>query len=149
MANAKDTTSFETLHIRRLIPASPDRVFSAWTDPDQLKMWWGPKGVRCLSAEVELRVGGHYRIANELPDGSVLWIAGEFETIERPDLLIYTWVVETASPTTERVSVQFDKHEQGTEIILRHEFIATTALRDRHQQGWIGCMDGLIEHLTK
>lgn len=149
VTNPKDTTTFETLHMQRLIPASPDRVFRAWTDPNEMKKWWGPKDVRCLSVEVDLRVGGQYRIANELPNGTVLWIAGEFEVVEEPHLLIYTWTVETASPTTERVSVRFEEREQGTEVILKHELIATTTLLGQHQQGWIGCMDGLVEYLTK
>lgn len=148
MSNQQDAAHSVSLHIRRLIPASPERVFSAWTDPDELQKWWGPAEVRCLSADVDLRVGGRYRIANELPDGAVLWIVGEFEAIERPQLLIYTWTVETESPTMERVTVQFEKHEQGTEVILKHELIPTTNLRDQHQQGWIGCMDGLVEYLT-
>jgi len=143
-----DSSNVESLHIKRLIPASPGRVFHAWTDPDELKSWWGPKGVRCISAEVELRIGGQYRIGNELPDGTVLWIVGNFEEIERPHLLVYTWTVETESPNTERVSVRFEKHEQGTEVILKHELIATTTLRDKHQQGWFGCMDALAEFLV-
>ncbi|MDH3694304.1 MAG: SRPBCC domain-containing protein [Gammaproteobacteria bacterium] len=138
-----------SLLIRRLIPASPERVFRAWTNPDELKKWWGPKDVRCLSAEVDLQIGGQYRISNELADGKVLWITGEFETIERPHLLIYTWTVETELQTTERVCVQFEAHEQGTEIILKHELIPTSALRGQHQQGWFGCMDGLVEFFTE
>jgi uncharacterized protein YndB with AHSA1/START domain len=136
-----------SLEVRKFIPASPDRVFSAWTDPEELQKWWGPKGVRCQSAEIDLCVGGRYRIANELPDGSVLWIAGEFEVIERPRLLIYTWTVETSDPKKERVGVRFDKHEQGTSITITHEQISTLALRDQHQHGWNGCLDGLQRYL--
>lgn len=141
-------TGLESLKMRRVIPGSPERVFSAWTEPDKLKQWWGPAGVRCLSAEVELRVGGKYRIANELPDGAVLWIAGEFEVIDRPHLLVYTWIVETTSPTPERVSVRFEKHESGTELFLTHELISTKALSDEHQRGWIGCLDGLSQYFS-
>lgn len=138
-----------SLYLQRLVPASPDRVFDAWTNPGEVQKWWGPVGVRCLSTEIDLRVGGHYRIANELPDGSVLWIAGEYEAIERPRLLIYTWTVETKSPSRERVTVRFEDHEQGTNLILEHERIETTALRDQHQQGWHDCVDGLVEYLTE
>lgn len=133
----------KTLRILRLVPASPEKVFSAWTDPEALLQWWGPKGVRCSAAEIELRVGGAYRIANELPDGSTLWISGEFEVIERPHLLVYSWTVENALPVTECVSVRFSEHASGTQIDLTHEQIATEVLRDQHQQGWIGCLDGL------
>lgn len=148
VSDDKDGEDSNSLHVHRLVPASPERVFGAWTDQNELQKWWGPADVRCLSAEVDLRVGGQYRIANELPDGTVLWIAGEFEAIEKPHLLVYTWTVDLESPTTERVTVQFEKHDQGTLVILRHELIQTPQLRDQHRQGWLGCMDGLAEYLT-
>lgn len=128
------------------MPASPDRVFGAWTNPDEMKKWWGPKGVSCQSVAIDLRVGGQYRIANKLPDGSVLWIAGTFEVIEKPHLLIYTWIVENESPTTERVEVRFKKHKSGTDVVITHNRIATKVLGKLHQQGWIGCLEGLVEY---
>ena len=138
-----------SLRVQKLIPASPERVFRAWTNADELQEWWGPQGVRCLSADVDLKPGGQYRIGNELPDGTILWIGGEFETIERPHLLIYSWILEIEDPRTERVTVRFEPHEVGTELILTHELISTSVLRDQHQQGWIGCTDGLIDFLSQ
>jgi uncharacterized protein YndB with AHSA1/START domain len=142
--SAKCTANFETLRLQRFIPASPERVFRAWTDPDEIKLWWGPVGVRCVCAEVDLRVGGRYRIGNELPDGSVLWIAGNFEVIESPQLLVYTWIVENECPSMERVKVQFEQHDPGTDVLITHERIATKALSEQHQQGWVGCLDSLF-----
>ncbi len=80
-----------TLVVRRIIQATPERLFKAWTDPEQLKKWWGPQSVTCVDAEVDLRVGGRYRIANQFPDGKLLWISGEFQLIEPPHKLAYTW----------------------------------------------------------
>ena len=45
--------------------------------------------------------------------------------------------------------VRFEPHEIGTEVILTHELIVTAALRDQHQQGWLGCMEGLRDYLTE
>lgn len=137
-------SSLETLQVQRVIPASPERIFRAWTDPEELQLWWGPQGVKCLSAEIDCRVGGAYKIANELPDGSVLWIKGTFEAIEKPHLLIYSWIVENQAPDSERVRVQFQAHDLGTNVIITHERIATESLRDQHRQGWFGCLDGLV-----
>jgi uncharacterized protein YndB with AHSA1/START domain len=66
--------------------------------------WFGGPFVRGPS---DLRVGGSYRIANRMPDGSTLWIAGEFELIEPPSRLMYTWRLEIPEASTERVSVSF------------------------------------------
>ena len=72
------------LEVRRTIAASPERLFAAWTTPEQLLAWWGPSGVRCTSAELDLVVGSRYRLGNEMPDGRVIYIEGEFVAVE-PD----------------------------------------------------------------
>jgi glutathione S-transferase len=73
-----------TLVTRRTIRASASRLFDAWTQPEQLRAWWGPRPVTCAGAEVDLRVGGRYRIDNVLPDGQMLTIEGEFQVVEAP-----------------------------------------------------------------
>jgi uncharacterized protein YndB with AHSA1/START domain len=55
-----------TLVVRKTIRASAERLFTAWTDPAQLKLGWGPHGVQCTEAEVDLRIGGRYRIAKSI-----------------------------------------------------------------------------------
>jgi uncharacterized protein YndB with AHSA1/START domain len=131
------------LVVRRTIRASAQRVFDAWTKPEHLLRWWGPRPVRCSSAEVDLRVGGHYRIGNQLPDGKVLWISGEFELVSPPHKLVYSWRVEPGAPSTERVTVRFEPRDGATEVIVVHERIASAPVRAAHEQGWLGCFDGL------
>jgi uncharacterized protein YndB with AHSA1/START domain len=141
--------SFEmvVLVVRKTIQATPERLFQAWTEPAQLQQWWGPEGVKCIDPEVDLRVGGRYRIGNQLPDGKVLWIAGEFEVIEPPHKLTYTWQLEGNSNAFERVTVRFEPRGEATEVIVTHEHIPNETLRDQHQLGWLGCLDGLAEYL--
>jgi uncharacterized protein YndB with AHSA1/START domain len=141
-----------SLIVRRTIAASAARLFAAWTDPAQLPKWWGPRGVRCSRAEVDLRVGGSYRIANEMPDGSVLWIVGSFERIVPPTELAYTWRLESGDGPgegpAERVTVRFVEGDGTTEVIVVHERIADDAARERHEHGWVGCLDGLTEYVS-
>lgn len=134
-----------SLVVRRTIRAGADFLFAAWTEPDRLRKWWGPGRVVCDAAEIDLRVGGRYRIANRMPDGSVIWILGEFERIERPRRLVYTWRVEPApeSASAERVTVRFEPRDGATEVIVVHELIPDAATRDRHHAGWEGCLDKL------
>lgn len=135
------------LVVRRTIRAPVDRVFDAWTRPEQLRRWWGPRPVTCTAAEVDLRVGGAYRIANLLPDGTVLWIFGEFEIVEPPRRLAYTWAVERVGATgpsrRSRVTVRFEPREEHTEVIVVHEQIENEETRVDHQRGWNGCIDNL------
>lgn len=142
--NGKQTlTNISDLRLSRVISASPDRVFDLWTRPEELKKWWGPDNVRCISAEVDLRVGGLYRIGNEMPDRTVVWISGRFQRIERPTLLQFSWSAEPGSKIAECVTVGFARHERGTLLTVVHSRIASQVLRDSHRQGWIGCLDGL------
>jgi uncharacterized protein YndB with AHSA1/START domain len=142
-------SAMETLVVRRTIHASPERLFAAWTDPEQLRAWWGPEGVVCIGAEIDLRPGGRYRIGNRLPDQKVLWIVGEFEVVEPPCRLIYTWRLEGISETAERVTVQFEPQGSSTEVVVTHERIPSRELRDQHHHGWEGCLAGLAKHLQE
>lgn len=130
------------LRIRRVIAAGTERVFAAWTTPELLRQWWGPTGVRCIAAEIDLRVGGAYRIGNLLPDGAVLWISGQFEVVESPRRLVYSWRV--GDEPVSRVTISFAAiSETSTEVEIHHEQIHSDPVRDDHQRGWIGCLDGL------
>ncbi|HEY6178634.1 MAG TPA: SRPBCC domain-containing protein [Kofleriaceae bacterium] len=135
-------TDEATLTVRRVIAAPPARLFEAWTQPALLRAWWGPRDVQCIAADVDLRVGGSYRLGNQLPDGRVVWITGAFEAIERPHRLVYSWQI--GDEPVSRVTVQFAPHGgDRTEVTISHERIAAPAVRDEHAQGWDGCLDGL------
>jgi uncharacterized protein YndB with AHSA1/START domain len=129
-----------------MIPATAEFLFDAWTQPGRLKEWWGPSGVRCIEAQIDLRVGGLYRIGNQLPDGKVIWITGEYEHIEAPHKLVYTWRVEHNSKQPERVTVEFKQKDVETEVIVTHERISDVRIRKQHESGWRGCLDGLAEY---
>jgi uncharacterized protein YndB with AHSA1/START domain len=135
-----------TLVVRRRINATREELFAAWTQPALLVRWWGPQGVACPAAEIDLRVGGSYRIANQFPDGRVLWISGIFEVIEPPDRLTYTWKLESQTGPAERVTVCFEAHGAATEVVVTHERIPDDAARTSHERGWNGCLDSLLEY---
>ena len=126
---------------RRTIRASAARLFDAWTQPEQLRAWWGPRPVTCSGAEIDLRVGGRYRIANALPDGTTLVIEGEFQVVEAPRRLVYTW--RAGEDQASRVTVRFEPRGDSTEVIVVHEQIPSETIRESHEGGWIGCLDGL------
>lgn len=132
-----------SLSLSRVIRAPREKVFAAWTDPAQLRKWWGPPGVSCPEAEVDLREGGAYRITNLQPGGSIVWISGVFQRVLAPEELVYTWSVSVVEDAPTLVRVQFLPHADGTEILLTHERFAVEALRDMHLQGWGGCIDKL------
>jgi uncharacterized protein YndB with AHSA1/START domain len=133
-----------SLVVRRVIAASPDVLFDAWTRPELLVRWWGPQGVTCPEAHVDLRPGGALRIANRFTDGRIRWIHGVFERVERPRLLVYSWGMDVQSVHVERVTVRFEPREAACEVIVVHERIPDARTRDEHHAGWDGCLDGLV-----
>jgi glutathione S-transferase len=132
------------LVVRRTIRAQAARIFDAWTQPEQLRAWWGPRPVTCSGAEVDLRVGGRFRIDNALPDGTTVTIEGEFRAIEPPHRLVYTWRMGTG-PGAENslVTVRFEPRGDATEVVVVHEQLASEVVRESHEKGWDGCLDGL------
>ena len=102
----------------------------------------------CLDAEVDLRVGGRYRIVNAMPDGTSLTIHGEFLAVLAPKELVYTWRVEGEAGEPSRVTVRFEPRGEDTEVIVIHEEIPTEPMRDSHEKGWAGCLDGLERHFA-
>ncbi|MFT7582969.1 MAG: hypothetical protein ACI9MR_004655 [Myxococcota bacterium] len=157
MDSKSESTSDGTLSlvVRRTVTATVNRVFAAWTRPEEMARWWGPRDVRCGSVAIDLRVDGRYEIVNILPDSSTVVIHGRFLKIEAPHLLVYSWSVgaplvpDLAHPT-EQVTVRFlAVGDTQTEIVVVHERIATQPTVDSHTYGWLGCLDGLDAHLAQ
>ncbi|MFQ5519929.1 MAG: SRPBCC domain-containing protein [Candidatus Methylomirabilia bacterium] len=134
-----------TLLLRRTFAAPPDKVFRAWTDPEELKKWWGPEGYSTPTAEVDLRAGGTYRFGmKKLPDGDLFYLAGTFREVRPREKLVYTWSWE-GQPLLGDTVVTVEFHDRGgsTEVVLTHEFFPNENVRDDHVKGWSSGLDRL------
>jgi len=132
-----------TLEIRRTIPAPRERVFDAWTQAKELNRWSAPSPMT-PSAEVDLRVGGRYRIVMRGPDGVERRVGGVYRAIERPSKLVYTWKWEESPMADSLVTIEFLDRGKMTEVVLRHEGLTDAESRARHEHGWTGCLDNLV-----
>jgi len=56
------------VHVVRTFAATPERVWRAWTEPADLRAWWGPDGFTCPRAEADARVGGRILVTMRAPD---------------------------------------------------------------------------------
>ncbi len=139
------------LIIRRTFAAPQAKVFHAWTDPRSLKKWCAPSDdFETLIAEVDLRVGGKYRIGMKPPGSEAMHIAtGVYKEVDAPRRLVYTWSWEGGmEPGETLVTVEFRTVGNGTELMLRQEFFPSKESRQAHESGWIGCI-GRFERLLR
>jgi uncharacterized protein YndB with AHSA1/START domain/predicted enzyme related to lactoylglutathione lyase len=137
------TLSETTLLLRRRLPAPREAVFSAWTEPRQLRQWSCPVGFQVVEAQVDLRPGGAYRIGMRSPEGNVFTTRGVYREVRPPERLSYTWQWEDPAAVETLVTVEFHDYGQETELVLRHERFANAAGRDSHLSGWRGCLQNL------
>jgi uncharacterized protein YndB with AHSA1/START domain len=138
-------TGETSLRLQRSYAASPEEVFDAWTSPEVLRRWWAvhPEGSTPV-AEVDLRVGGRYRLSMEGPDGERHTVIGEYQEVERPHRLVYSWQWELDGGEPghlSTVTVEFRPAGDRTAVVLEHTGLPDSASRDRHAQGWAACMD--------
>jgi len=63
MATVKQEKATKYLTITRVLDAPRELVWEAWTDPERMKRWWGPKAYTTPVAEIDLRVGASPSVA--------------------------------------------------------------------------------------
>ena len=147
MASTTETTPARRLQIRRAFAAPPERLFKAWTTPEELKRWHAPGPLTCVLADIDLRVGGRFRIHMREPDGKEHRVAGTYRVLQPPTKLVYTWQWETKSMNNDLletvVTLEFLPKGTGTELVLTHEGFANEETRASHEHGWTGIMEKL------
>jgi uncharacterized protein YndB with AHSA1/START domain len=139
-----------TLHLERVLPASPPLVFRMHAEPDLLAQWWGPKGFSAPSIELDLRVGGDYRIAMQPPDGDRFFLSGEFREVDPGARLSYTFRWDPPDPDDRETLVAFSLRDLGesTALTVDQGPFVNEARRALHEQGWTESLDRLQELIT-
>jgi uncharacterized protein YndB with AHSA1/START domain len=147
MATLNPTTETR-LQIKRTFSAPREKVFHAWTQPEALKKWCAPSEEFSIpTAEVDLRVGGKYRIAMKAPDGSLYVAVGTYREISPSHKLVFTWSWEDGRMPETLVTLEFHDRSGATELVLTHELFPGSEERNRHEQGWMGCLGRLAKLL--
>jgi len=76
--------------ITRLLSAPRELVFDAWTNPEHMARWWGPRITTTPVCEIDLHIGGAYRVTMRMPDGTDYPIIGKYREIVKPEKLVFT-----------------------------------------------------------
>lgn len=131
------------LRLVRSFAAPRERVFRAFTDPHVLTKWFGPPGGSAPSADIDLRIGGDYRIAMLPPIGDVLYLVGTYREVRPPERLSFTWVWEGMGSEETLVTLEFMDRQGLTEMVLTHERFPTPESRGFHENGWTSALERL------
>ncbi|MGH8673041.1 MAG: SRPBCC family protein [Burkholderiales bacterium] len=127
-----------SLTLDRFYPVAPEKVWRAWTDAEAIKRWWGPGGHDPVShAELDVRVGGRFRIVFGGPGGKDHEVQGIYKEVVPNRKLVFTWTWPNSTP--ERVSlvtVLLNAVAGGTQLEFLHERHFDETVRDNHRQGW-------------
>lgn len=133
-----------SIRVTRLIQAGPERVFEAWTRPDELKQWSCPVGATVEDVSVDLRVGGRYRLQMKTDEGSTHTAVGVYEVVDAPHRLVYTWRWEEVPDMPDTlVTVTFHRVGESTEVVVLHDRFADEKTAADHEMGWTSCLDKL------
>lgn len=138
-----------TVFVRRTFSVSAEKLFAAWTKPEQLAKWWGPPGSQVSSVEIDLQIGGGYRIGLSYAGGDPFFVRGIYEIIQPPHKLSFTWRWERPDMDIGESQVTLEFHPQGreTELYLTHAQLPDEAARVAHEEGWIGILSNLSQAL--
>ena len=133
----------EEILITREFDAVPSLVYRAWTEPELVRRWWSPRG-EMIVCDIDLRVGGAWRYALVLRDGTEVAFHGEFREIVPDERLVHTEIYEGAPPVDEPPLniVTFEQSDRGTrvEILVRcgskavRDMIATSGMEEGMQE---------------
>ncbi len=150
MARPDSTPSAPTgfaLSLERTIAATPERVFAAFTQADQLARWFRPSpDHRCTVPVLEARVGGRYRIELLHPDGRTSVASGTYEEISPPRRLVFSWTWEDKPEhLVSRIIVNIEPQGAGTRLVFVHEQLPTIESAENHKKGWTGCLEALLQ----
>ena len=140
------------LEIKRVLNAPRDRVYAAWTDPSQLKQWFGPEKVQTRDLIADARVGGEFRWDLINSEGEKMTIRGEYRELHPDRKIVFTWQWdddETWKNHISVVTVELDDDDGGTELHLTHERLPNEESRDGHNEGWNSVLGKLEKFLNK
>jgi uncharacterized protein YndB with AHSA1/START domain len=156
--------------ISRTFDASRDLVWKAFTEPERMKHWWGPKGFTVIASKMDFRPGGTYHYGMRAPDGSAMWGKFVYQEITPPERMVLinsfsdeaggitrhpmapNWPLQMFSTFTfedvgggkTKFTVRWSPHNATEE---ERKVFATS--HDSMRGGWGGTMDQLATYLAK
>ena len=142
-----------SLTLVRQIRARPSIVFEALTTPEGITSWWGPDAGPVLFADLDVRVGGRFKVRFRMLDGSEHESTGEYLEVAPHKRLVMSWQWTLGGEPDEagnvsRLEFHLDPIDIGTQLTLTHAQLTTETSRESHGRGWTGALDKLTRRFA-
>ena len=151
----------KTITIKRTFNLPLSAVWKAWTEPESMKKWWGPKEYTCPDCSIDFRVGGKFLASMQGADGKKIWSTGTYKEIVPLKKIVNTdsfadstgnivpasyykmsgdWGLELL------VTTEFEEVDGKTNLSLQHAGLPVE-LSDECMQGWQSSFDKLESNM--
>lgn len=152
-SNDVTDTANREIAITRLLNAPRELVFKAWTEPQHIAQWWGPRGFTNTIHEMDVRPGGVWRFVMHGPDGTDYKNKIVFIEVVKPERLVYLHGDDEEGPAQFHVTTTFTEQGGKTLVTMRMLF---TSVEECEKVKSFGAVEGgkqtlerLEEHLAK
>jgi uncharacterized protein YndB with AHSA1/START domain len=140
------------LIITRIFDAPRELVWKAWTEPERMVKWHGPRGFTSTIERSDFRPGGAFRIHMRGPENDEHWTQGVFREIVAPERLVMAscWADAQGRPVGPETTVTVTLENLGarTQLTLHQALFESVTARDAHNGGWNSSLDCLAEYLA-
>jgi uncharacterized protein YndB with AHSA1/START domain len=140
----------DALTITRVVHASRERVFAAWTRPEAIAKWFmAGENWSCVPT-ADVRIGGEYRLEMHEPSGIVHLQFGHYREITAPSRLEFTWTCPELGVVESVVTIELrELAADRTELTLHHALLSDPEVRRGHEKGWTACLANLDRVLER
>lgn len=137
------------LQIQQRYPHPVEDVFNAWSNPSDIKPWWGPKDFTATTFECDFREGGAWHAVIVGTDGKPLNQSGQYTRIEPNNVIAFTFKWDDADSPKTAITVEFVAEGDETVVTFRQAPFSSNESRRSHEEGWRECLDRLSDHLGR
>jgi NADPH:quinone reductase-like Zn-dependent oxidoreductase/uncharacterized protein YndB with AHSA1/START domain len=163
-SKSRRQASEQTLVITRTFDAPRSLVFQAWTEPEHVRRWWGPKDFTTPVCRIDLRPGGVYFNCMRSPEGQDFYSQGVYREVVEPERIVCTdtfadengnpvgpehYGMSPEWPAEALITVIFTEHVGKTRLTLQHSPLPPGRERDLCRQGWEESLDKLADYLAQ
>lgn len=148
--------------ITRIFDAPRELVWKAWTEPEHVMRWWGPKDYTSPACKIDLRVGGKYLFCMRSPEGQDYWSTGVYREIVPLERIVFTdsfadeqgnvvrashYGMADDFPLELLVTITFQDEGGKTRMTVTHTGLPAGEIREQTKAGWNESFDKLAASL--